>query len=130
MDDQSLLCKGLVERIGIEGSIITHSKTGCDKFVLETPMKDHKEAIGHVLDALLDADHGVVKSMAEIGAVGHRVVHAGEKFAYSVLIADEVIEALKDGTDEARGTAAQTLADVKEAMQIDYFERWDREYGK
>ena len=96
MDDQSLLCKGLVERIGIEGSIITHSKTGCDKFVLETPMKDHKEAIGHVLDALLDADHGVVKSMAEIGAVGHRVVHAGEKFAYSVLITDEVIEALKE----------------------------------
>ena len=78
--------KGLVERIGMDGSVITHEKIGMDKFKLVTPMADHKVAIGHVLDAILvDADHGVVKDMSEIGAVGHRVVHAGEKYADSVL---------------------------------------------
>ena len=55
MTNESLLCKGLVERIGIDGSVITHEKIGMDKFKLETPMKNHKEAIGHVIDALLDA---------------------------------------------------------------------------
>ena len=96
MDDQSLLCKGLVERIGIEGSVITHTKTGMDKFVLEVPMKDHTDAIGHVLDALTDKDHGVVADMKEIGAVGHRIVHGGEKFAQSVLITDDVIKAIEE----------------------------------
>ena len=85
MTNESLLCKGLVERIGMEGSVITHEKTGCDKFQLIVPMEDHKDAISHVLMAIQDADHGVVKDMSEIGAVGHRVVHAGEKFAHSVL---------------------------------------------
>lgn len=76
--------------------MISHTKTGMDKFVLEAPMKDHKDAIGHVIDALKDEEHGVVKDMSEIGAVGHRVVHAGEKFAHSVLITDEVIKALEE----------------------------------
>ncbi|MDD2484751.1 MAG: acetate kinase, partial [Eubacteriales bacterium] len=66
MDDASLLAKGLVERIGIDGSVIKHEKTGMDKFVKETPMKNHTEAIGHVLEALMDAEYGVVKSMDEI----------------------------------------------------------------
>ena len=96
MTNEELICKGLVERIGMEGSVISHTKTGMDKFVLEAPMKDHKDAIGHVIDALKDADHGVVKDMSEIGAVGHRVVHAGEKFAHSVLITDDVIKALEE----------------------------------
>ena len=96
MTNEELICKGLVERIGMDGSVISHTKTGMDKFVLEAPMKDHKDAIGHVIDALKDADHGVVKDMSEIGAVGHRVVHAGEKFAHSVLITDEVIKALEE----------------------------------
>ena len=91
-----LLCKGLVERIGMDGSVITHEKIGMDKFKLETPMKSHKEAIGHVLDAVIDSEHGVVKSMDEIGAVGHRVVHAGEKFASSVLITEDVKRALTE----------------------------------
>ena len=77
MEDETLLCKGLVERIGIEGSVLKHEKIGQDKFVLEVPMKDHKDAIGHVLDAIVDAEHGIAASMAEIEAVGHRVVHAG-----------------------------------------------------
>lgn len=96
MTNEELICKGLVERIGMEGSVISHTKTGMDKFVLEAPMKDHKDAIGHVIDALKDEMHGVVKDMSEIGAVGHRVVHAGEKFAHSVLITDDVIKALEE----------------------------------
>lgn len=101
MTNEVLECKGLVERIGIEGSVITHEKIGMDKFKLETPMSDHKDAIGHVLDALVDADHGVIKDMSEIGAVGHRVVHAGEKYAESVLIDESVIAALEECVDLA-----------------------------
>ena len=101
METEELLCKGLVERIGIEGSVIKHEKIGMDKWVLETPMKDHKDAIGHVLNALVDSEHGVAKSMDEIGAVGHRVVHAGEKYAGSVLITDDVVKALEECIDLA-----------------------------
>ncbi|NLF47178.1 MAG: acetate kinase [Clostridiales bacterium] len=96
MDGEILMAKGLVERIGLDGSVIKHEKVGRDKFVNETPMKDHKEAIKQVLDAIVDQDHGVLKSMAEIGAVGHRVVHAGEKYARSVMITDDVIKALEE----------------------------------
>lgn len=96
METEELLCKGLVERIGIEGSILKHEKSGMDKFVLEVSMKDHKEAIGHVLEALLDETYGIAKSMEEIAAVGHRVVHAGEKYSSSVLLTDDVIRALED----------------------------------
>lgn len=96
MTNETLLAKGLVERIGIEGSIISHEKIGMEKFKLTTPMATHKEAIGHVLEALMDAEHGVVKSMDEISAVGHRVVHAGEKYASSVLITEDVINALEE----------------------------------
>ena len=101
MTNEALLAKGLVERIGIKGSIINHEKTGQEKFKLEIPMKDHKDAIGHVLEALLDKDHGVLASMEDIGAVGHRVVHAGEKYAYSVKITQDVIDALEECTDLA-----------------------------
>ena len=98
MQNETLECKGLVERIGMDGSQITHEKTGMDKFKLVVPMENHKDAIGHVLAAIQDEEHGVVKDMSEIGAVGHRVVHAGEKFAKSVLITDEVIKALEECT--------------------------------
>lgn len=101
MDSALLLAKGLVERIGIEGSVIKHEKIGADKFEQEVPMKNHKDAIGHVLEALMDPKHGVVKSMDEIGAVGHRVVHAGEKYASSVLITDDVMNALEECIDLA-----------------------------
>jgi acetate kinase len=102
MTNETLLAKGLVERIGIEGSAITHEKTGRkDKFTLATPMEDHNDAIRHVIQALLDKDHGVVSSMDEIGAVGHRVVHAGEMYSKSVLIDKSVIKALNDCADLA-----------------------------
>lgn len=96
MTHESLLCKGLVERIGMDGSVITHEKIGLEKVKTEVPMKDHKDAIEQVLKAVQDSECGVVKSMDEIGAVGHRVVHAGEKFASSVLITEEVIKALEE----------------------------------
>lgn len=101
MRNEVLEAKGLVERIGMEGSVITHEKIGMDKFQLITPMENHKDAIGHVLDAIIDAEHGVVKDMGEIGAVGHRVVHAGEKYADSVVIDDSVIAALQECVDLA-----------------------------
>lgn len=96
MNDESVLAKGLVERIGIEGSVLKHEKTGLEKVVIEEVMKSHKDAINLVLKTLLDANYGAVKSLDEIDAVGHRVVHGGEKFAQSVLIDEEVIEAMKE----------------------------------
>jgi len=85
-----------VERIGIEGSILTQKVEGKDKYVVETPLKDHQDAIELVLKSLVDETYGVIKSMDEIAAVGHRVVHGGEKYATSVIIDDEVLENLQD----------------------------------
>lgn len=96
MDGEVVLCKGLVERIGMNGSVIKHEKTGMDKVVIEEAMPDHKRALELVLGAVVDKDHGAVKSMDEIDAVGHRVVHGGESFASSVIIDDEVMKALND----------------------------------
>jgi len=100
MDDESVMAKGVVERIGIEGSNLVH-KIGDRKIEIKKPLKDHVEAIQLVLAALVDPDHGAVKSMDEIGAVGHRVVHGGEAFAGSVMITDEVMQALRDNIELA-----------------------------
>ncbi len=86
MDTESVLAKGLCERIGIDGSKLNHTPNGGDKVVIEQNMKDHSDAIRMVLDALTDKDHGVIASMDEISAVGHRVVHGGEIFNKSVVI--------------------------------------------
>ena len=94
-DSEQVLAKGLCERIGIDGSL-TYQPEGGDK-----AMPTHTEAIQFVIDALTDADTGVVKSLGEIGAVGHRVVHGGEKFASSVVITDEVKQAIEDCNDLA-----------------------------
>lgn len=98
MKNEEVMAKGLVERIGIEGSILTHRPEGMDKVVIEQPMKDHKDAIKLVLDALVDKKHGVISDMSEISAVGHRVVHGGEKYSESVLIDDEVLKAIDECT--------------------------------
>ncbi|SHH41762.1 acetate kinase [Clostridium collagenovorans DSM 3089] len=95
MQNEEALAIGLVERIGIEGSILTQKANG-EKYVIETPMKDHQVAIELVLDALKDEKHGVIKSMDEISAVGHRVVHGGEKYAHSVVVTDEVMKNLEE----------------------------------
>lgn len=100
-ESESCLAKGLCERIGIEGSMITYSPEGGEKEKNVTPMPDHTEAIRLVLEALTNPKTGVVKSLDEIGAVGHRVVHGGEKFAQSVVIDDEVMKAIEECNDLA-----------------------------
>lgn len=97
MSTEESMVQGLVERIGIEGSILTQKVDG-KKHVVETEIKDHKMAIKLVLEALIDEKYGVIKSMNEIAAVGHRVVHGGEKYSESVVITDEVIESIKECT--------------------------------
>ena len=99
MDDESVIAKGLVERIGIEGSILTHKPTGKDKYVVETPMKDHNIAVKLVLDALMDAEHGFIKSTDEIAAVGHRVLHAGEKYIESCIVTEDVKKVVRECFD-------------------------------
>lgn len=99
MDDESVLAKGLVERIGIEGSILTHKPTGKDKYVVEQPMKDHNIAVKLVLDALVDETHGVIKNADEIAAVGHRVLHAGEKYKESCLVNEDVKSVVRECFD-------------------------------
>lgn len=96
MSTEESMVQGLVERIGIDGSILTQKVEGKDKYVINTEIKDHKAAIGLVLKALVDPVHGVIKSMDEIGAVGHRVVHGGEKYSDSVVINDDVLQSIKD----------------------------------
>lgn len=101
MDNEKVLAKGLAERIGIEGSRIKHKTTGKDEVVIEKPMPNHKVVLELVLNALVDPSYGAIKSMDEIGAVGHRVVHGGEKFAASVKIDAKVMEALNACVDLA-----------------------------
>ena len=96
MNTENSLVQGLVERIGIEGSILTQKVEGKDKYVIEENMPSHKDAIKLVLEALINKEHGVIKSMEEISAVGHRVVHGGEKYSHSVVIDEEVIESIRD----------------------------------
>jgi acetate kinase len=96
MTDESVLAKGLVERIGLDGAILTHQPTGKDKVVLTADIKNHSVAIKMVLDALADANHGVIKDLKEIKAVGHRVVHGGEKFTDSALITPAVLKAIEE----------------------------------
>ena len=97
MSNEEVLCVGLVERIGIEGSILKQEKDGVEgKLIVEQPMKNHQDAIKLVLDAVVDAQYGGVKDIKEVEAVGHRVVHGGEKFASSVLITDEVKAAIEE----------------------------------
>lgn len=94
MTNEEVRAKGLVERIGIEGSRVKHTTIGKEQVIIEEPMKDHKKALELVLNALVDPNYGAIKSMDDIYAVGHRVVHGGEEFASSVIIDDKVMEAL------------------------------------
>lgn len=95
MENETTLAKGLVERIGISGSKLTQS-VGDDKYVVEVALKDHIEASKLMLNALTDKEHGVLNSMDEIGAIGHRVLHGGEKFTASAIINDAVLAAIEE----------------------------------
>ena len=99
-ESEKVLAKGLCERIGIDGRL-TYSPAGGEKEVTDAPMPTHTEAIQLVLDALTNEKTGVIKSLDEVGAVGHRLVHGGEKFACSVVITDEVIAAMEECNDLA-----------------------------
>jgi acetate kinase len=100
-DSEQALAVGICERIGQDVSYLKHTPNGGEKVVIESSMKNHDVAIQMVLDALTDHNHGVIKSLDEIGAVGHRVVHGGEKFASSTIITEEVIQAIEDCNDLA-----------------------------
>ena len=99
-ETENVLAKGLCERIGIDGRLV-YQKAGCDKEITEAAMPTHKEAIQMVLDALVNDKTGAIKSLSEVNAVGHRIVHGGEKFASSVVITDEVLEAVAQCNDLA-----------------------------
>lgn len=90
-----LLAKGLVERIGLEAGILSHRADGKEKYEVETPIPNHTVGIKKVLDILVDSKLGVLKSLSEINAVGHRVAHGGELFKKSTLIDNQVIEGIK-----------------------------------
>ena len=95
MDNEEVLVKGLVERIGIDGSRLKQEK-GDDEYIIEEDMKDHTEAVKHVFDAITDTENGVIADLSEIDAVGHRFVHGGEKITKSVVIDDQVKEAVRE----------------------------------
>jgi acetate kinase len=94
MENELSLAKGIVERIGIEGSMLMQKVDGKEKYIIKMPMSDHMKAIKLVLDALVDKTNGIIEDLSEIGAIGHRVVHAGEFYSKSVIIDDAVIEKL------------------------------------
>ena len=96
MEDERLLAKGLVERIGLEDGRHTYCRPGREDLTRNLPVPDHQQAIGLLLAALTDSEHGVLESIGDIAAMGHRVVHAGEKYAGSVIIDDEVMAALEE----------------------------------
>lgn len=96
MTDESVLAKGLVERIAISGSIINHYPSDREPVITHQDIPNHRVGIKLMMDALLHPDYGVIKDISEIVAVGHRVVHAGEKYSGSVLLTDEVMDALKE----------------------------------
>jgi len=100
-ETEKALAVGICERIGQEVGCLKHTPDGGEKVVIDTPMPNHQVAVSLVLNALVDAKHGVIKSLDEISAVGHRVVHGGEKFATSTIITDEVIKAIEDCNDLA-----------------------------
>jgi acetate kinase len=101
MTTEEVLAKGLAERIGIEGSVLVHEAPGQDKVKFEQPMNTHKEALNILMAALVDPNHGVVKSLEEISAVGHRTVHGGETFSASVVINDEVVAKMEECSELA-----------------------------
>lgn len=100
-ETENLIAKGICERIGIEGSQVVYTKIGEEKEKRQVSMKDHTEAVQVVLSMLMNESTGVVKNLNEIGAVGHRLVHGGEKFANATIITDEVIKAIEECSDLA-----------------------------
>ncbi len=117
MEDESVIAQGLCERIGIEGSLLTH-KTAAGKVEISKPMPTHTEAISLVLNVLVDKEHGVIKSMDEISAVGHRVVHAAEDFDRSQLITDDVLKGIEHNIDLAPLHQPANILGIKACQKV------------
>ena len=116
-ETEDVLAKGLCERIGIDGRL-THTKSGSDKVTKDVPMPDHDKAVSIVLDTLTDEALGVVSSLKEIDAVGHRVVHGGERFAKSVIVDDEVFKAIEEVSDLAPLHNPANLTGIRACMKL------------
>lgn len=118
MEHETVMAKGLVERIGIDGSVLTHRVDGRDKYIVQTPMKDHKVAIQLVLDTLSDKEQGVIASADEISAVGHRIVHGGEKYSKSVRIDADVMKELEEVSKLAPLHNPPSIIGINACMEI------------
>jgi acetate kinase len=101
MEDEKVMAKGLAERIGISGSRLKHTSAGKNELVIDKDLPNHKEALKLITDILVSSEHGVISHMSEISAVGHRVVHGGERFSGSVRIDEEVMDTLRECADLA-----------------------------
>ena len=116
-DTETVIAKGLCERIGIDGRL-TYQKAGLDKEITEAAMPTHKQAIQLVLDALVNEKTGAIKSLSEIDAVGHRVVHGGEKFASSTLLTDEVLKVVEECNDLAPLPNPANLIGIRACQEL------------
>jgi len=118
MEDESVLARGIVERIGIEDSFLEQENITGEEILWQEDVPDHSRGISLVIDALKDKEKGVLEDMDEINAIGHRVVHGGEKFADSVLITSEVIEKMEEVSELAPLHNPPNLAGIKECENL------------
>ncbi|OQB24739.1 MAG: Acetate kinase [Firmicutes bacterium ADurb.Bin182] len=117
-ENEYVIAKGICERIAIGGSVLCYKPTGKDPIEVKKDMKNHTDAVKMVLDALIAPDTGVIKSMSEIGAVGHRIVHGGERFSSSVLITDEIIKTIEELSELAPLHNPANLMGIRACKEI------------
>ena len=120
MNGEQVLAKGLIERIGMEGSVLKHTPTGKYTVDISAEIPDHSVGIQMALDALTNEEYGVIDSMDEIDAVGHRVVHGGERFTDSVLISDDVLNGIEACAEIAPLHNPPNLYGIKACMRLMY----------
>lgn len=118
MENEDVLTQGLVERIGIEGSRLKQETPGKEEKIIEAEMKDHEVALKNVLDAIVNEEYGAIKDLSAIDAVGHRVVHGGEKYSESVIIDDDVIKGIEDCIDLAPLHNPPNLTGIKAIQKL------------
>lgn len=118
MENEEVIAKGLAERIGIDNSMLTHTPANGEKVEIKAEIKDHTDAIKMVIDALINPEYGVISDMSEIGAVGHRVVHGGEKFSESAVINDEVMRAIEANVELAPLHNPANIMGIKACQKV------------
>ena len=117
-DTEEVLAKGLCERIGIDGGMVTYQPEGKDKIKKQADMPDHTEAVKLVIESLIDKENGVISSLDEIGAVGHRIVHGGESFSSATIIDEKVIKAIEECNDLAPLHNPANLIGIRSCQKI------------